>query len=47
MKTTIKLLLMAILICAKAFAQDKIYKKNGDVINVKVLEVGDLPLSRH
>ena len=41
MKTTIKLLLMAILICAKAFAQDKIYKKNGDVINVKVLEVGE------
>jgi len=41
MKTPIKLILIAFLICTKAFAQDKIYKKNGDVISVKVLEVGE------
>jgi hypothetical protein len=41
MKKNYYLLIIVLLISAGAFAQDKIHKRNGEIINVKVLEIGN------
>ena len=41
MKKNIYLLFVVTLFSLQAFAQDKLYKKNGDVIEAKVLEVNE------
>lgn len=41
MKKNIYLLLVIILFSLPSFAQDKIYKKNGDVVEAKVIEIGE------
>ena len=41
MKRNIYLLFIVALFCSQTFAQDKIHKKNGDVVEAKVLEIGE------
>lgn len=41
MKKTIYLLTVTLLFSIQAFSQDKIYKKNGEIVEAKVIEIGE------